>query len=724
MHPDDRPGIRPDMTVGELVRLVDTHPSVPDADEHGHLAVQTVERDPDLDAEIMEGVRARRAPFLAMAGVGAAGWAAHGVGLLASQDAHSTVVVGTAAAAALSLPVLRLRFRRGIPEHWRRRWWLAGALGCGWVGAAAAWGADSWTMTGALVVGGAALSARWWAEWEVPHPGEVYEPEPEWEPEPPRQLDPSLADRIERAWLAAAESNRSVVPRGALLTGRTETPGGGLQYRVELDPDAGVGATAFSARSADLALIFRMAAHEVLISVDESEDTAVLTIAPAGRATLAAGLPYPGPEYHQGRVPVAGDVTGRRHDWVAYERGQGVASGLTVGDMRSGKTATLELLGLGLRSSGVWRVWVGDGDPAGASSNLLPEVAHWAEHTPEGLLRQLSAFEELLESRARQKNLFTEDPLTGLPVPRRAGQPAINEFPPCEAFPGYMWIVPELYQAVTNEQLRAADFAGRLDRLLRRAPKFGLGVAADTQSALGADFGGSTTLRSWLSRVNCFVMRTTNRADQYAVNGLQLSPGTLPSGGGWGFAAGQGGGGVMLRTMWQRDLHQWVPTLPPCEDDPDAALAIKPFLPERDDNPDAALADYQAALEEWRAERRNGKPTPAAAPAPAAASSSKPVSVGGVSVPAPLGGKVIPMPARPTQAPARPAAPLPGRADEVLAWLRKNPGPRRTAEISEGTSLTLSVVSRALGVLEQRGSIRRRHGVAEAIVSDGDGPAG
>lgn len=737
MHADHDERRGESAIVGELARIVDTYRDPPDTDDGrwwddqaGLLAVETVVRDPDLDTEIMEGVRARRLPFLAAGAVGLAGWGAHGYAEImagSGGDTRQVVVLGTCVASTAAVGLLRLRFRHSIPDTWRRRWWLVAACGAGWVNAAVIYGPDSWAMTGALIVGSAALAGRWWAEWEVPGPGEGDPP-----PDPePVQIEPTRAAQIEQAWADASTAGRGAVPRGALLTGRTDLPGGGLRYTVQLDPAAGVGATALSARAADVALVLRMSTGEVILEVGGSEDLAVLSVVPQGQAALAAGVPYSGPQYRDGRVPVALDITGRVREWIAHERGQGVSSGLTVGDMRSGKTAALELLALGLRKSGVWRVWYGDGDSAGASSNLLGDtgVAHWPERTPDGLLRQLDAFEALLESRAHQKNLLTEDPTTGLPVPRRSGQPAINEFPPCPDFPGYMWIIPELFQAVTNEQLKAAGFADRLDRLLRRAPKFGLGVAADTQSALGSDFGRSTQLRAWLSRVNAFVMRTTNRSDQYAINGLTLGSGTLPRGGGWGLAAGQDGAGIMLRTMWQPDLHRWVPTLPDCADDPEAATAIAPFLPDVDDDPEASLAEYRAALDRWRDGARTGATPAVEVPRP-------PVSVGGVSVPTPLGARVIPVrPNGPTgessagerQRPSRVRpldsfGPISANPARVLDVLRSRPGQWAAGDLADETGLSASSVSKALGPLRDRGLARSvRFGVWEAIDSAATG---
>lgn len=713
-------------TLGEIAHLVADRPALPVGER---LAVETVTRD-EVTSElaIADGVRARRMPYLATAATCTAGYAAWGAAELAAAvgpaGAHGAVVAGTWAATAAALPVLRIWWRNRIPDAWRSRWWLSGAAAAAWVDVAAATTPATWPMMGALAIGSAVLSARWLAEHEVPNPGA--RPLPALPaPAPPPAIETSRAAQIERRFYERAVTGRNAVARGAKLTDRTDLPNG-TRWTIELDPDGSVNSSDLQRQGERVARALVEPESHVILEPGRTAAHATLTV--VTHDLLADGVPYEGPDYHDGRVKVGmyADGTGWP-EWIAWERGQGVRNGLASGEMGSGKTALLELVALGLRSSGCWRVWWGDGDPEGSSSPLMMDsgAAHWAEYGAERLLQQLAAFEALLNARAKIKHLLTADPETGLPVKRtRQSQPGLREFVPCPDYPAYMWFLPEFFTICEDPLLTEKNFVRRFETALRRARKFGLGAAVDTQSALGGDFKGSTTLRSFLQSRNAFVMRTTNRSEQHVVNGLTVSPGMLPEGGGYGFVPGRGRA-PMMRTCWAPDLHKWVPSLPECHDDPDAALVIAPFLPAPAVEGASLLVEKQAEVEQWRAALRRGD-------RPAAASADqgqprRPVSVGGVSFPAPLGvSNVIPMHPRPGDRPA--AAPMiqPGelstKAAQVLAALRSRPGPWRSAELIEVTGLPGPAVSKALDEL-RRGSLAHRPTGVQGVHAAGPAPA-
>ncbi len=585
MHPDHdpTPGISASMTVGELVRLVDPHDLRP---EPGYLAVETTERDPDLDAEIMQGVGARRLPFILTGITGAAGWGAWAIAeTAATPDARSAVVVGTVAVTAIALPVLRGIFRHRIPESWRRRWWLTGIPAAGWVDVAAVHGPDSWAMTGVLVVGGAALSARWWAEWEVPNPGGLTEPEPVYERP---VLDMSRAAQIEQAWTTRVAGGRNPVAGRALLTGRTELPNGTTQWVVELDPEGSVGATEFITKSAPIARALRMKASNVIAERlpgdDDREDRALLTI--VTRDLLSAGVPYHGPRYHDGLIPVGMYADGAGEaDYIAVDE-VGARSGLVTGDPGSGKTALLEAIVMGKLHSGVWKVLFGDGDPSGGSSPTLNRIADWAEAGPEGVLRQLRAVEALIKVRSRLKPTLAADGHGGLRQirPEEADRvDPVREMRPCRQYPGYVLVLDELQRLSQDDTgtMQAAGFIARLEKVLRIGRKYGVVVVAGTQSLNGGDYGGSTQLRAYLAARNAFVMRSTNRSEQHALNGIDIAPGSLPPGGGYAFVVG-GGRMALMRVAWSETMSDYATKFPECPGDPDSEMATgTPAMPWR-----------------------------------------------------------------------------------------------------------------------------------------------
>jgi hypothetical protein len=348
-------------------------------------------------------------------------------------------------------------------------------------------------------------------------------------------------------------------------------------------------------------------------------------------------------------------------------------------------------------------------------------IAHWRESGAQGLLKQLAAFEALLEARARIKPLLTLHPVTGLPVLRtHKDQPGLREIPPCLAFPGYMWLMPEFFTICQNADLQAAGFVVRFETALRRARKFGLGATVDTQSALGADFGSSPTLRAFLGMSNAFMMRTTNANEQFMVNGLTVSPGLLPKGGGHGLIANRGRVAPM-KTYWQPDLHLWVPTLPPCVEDPDAELAISPYVTAVNVNVESSLADQQAEMEAWRAKARAGELPGAAAPAAAPALE---VELEGVTVPEPAMGRLLPFPPREQETAVPESAPREqlvagSEAAQLHDLLLSRPGAWPISEILQRTGWSRSKVSKMKGKLL---SLGLAHDVAWGVVAAGPDP--
>lgn len=668
-------------------------------------------------AEIAAGQHARRLPYRATAAVAAAGAAAHGLADAAAALDHPAaaggIVLGTWAASAVAVPVMRMWWRQSIPDVWRRRWWAASLFGAGWVSTAAAVGpvGPHGEMLAALAVGAAGLSAQWMRAHPVQFLAEPVE-EPALEPEPePEPVRPSLLPKLPMDPASVAE--RRWYERVAPYEGPAIVAGGELTQREDLSNatrwlgETPPGSTTFDnvfAQRARIAHALQVAIDDVLIEpVPGDESRFWFTLVTSD--DLAAGVDYPGPEYRDGLVRIGRRAgSGEDVNWVAWQKGQGVRGGAALGQMGSGKTALLELVMLGLRSSGCWRVWWGDGDPQGSSSNLAEDAADWFECAPEGLLRQLSAFEKVVDTRGDLKHLLTEDPDTDEPIPRtHRSQRELREFKPCADYPGYMWFLPELGTLLSNEELMAEDFCGRLFRVLRRARKFGLAAAIDTQSGVDRDFGNNGVLKGFLTKDNAFCGRSTNSSEQYMVGTLAVSPGRLPADGGY-FYAIHDGALARFRTAWVRNLHDYLPGLPVCRDDPDSADAIRPYLPTRD--PEASLEESRARMEARRAAARGEASVPTAATA-----STKPVSTapprwaaaGGATFgdPAMVGAPVAQLadyrpPQRRAVAPLAAFGALPDRPERILAVLRSEQRPWRTRELAEATELPLSAVSTAL----------------------------
>jgi hypothetical protein len=120
--------------------------------------------------------------------------------------------------------------------------------------------------------------------------------------------------------------------------------------------------------------------------------------------------------------------------------------------------------------------------------------------------------------------------------------------------------------------------AKRLEQLARIGGKYGIVLLTGSPSLLAPDYGNSTPLRGYLAAGNLFAFRSSNKNEKAVVSGMEISPSTLPPGGGYAYAAGAGRLG-MTRVAWARDMTSYAAGLPDTPFDPDSARAIAPFRP-------------------------------------------------------------------------------------------------------------------------------------------------
>ena len=707
----------------------------------GSCLADEVTRREQIDA----GRRARRLPYVATGATAAAGYAAWGVGeavyVLAGPGGELVATAGTAGLCAVALGVLRLCWRRRIPPAWRRRWWVAGTAAGTWVTTASAVGAGSWPMTAALAVGAAAASARWSAVHEVPRPLPDPTPAPALPPAPEPVALPAVVEDegavLERRWADTIAARGRALP-DSLLTNRTDLPNG-IAWTVQTVPGSTSFDTAFALRRRIAGGLQVPAARVLLEPSEVDESHFALTV--ITRDVLAAGVPYPGPRYvidgTTHTIPLGPWADGSGwSDYVAVD-GVGCRNGMATGEPGSGKSAFLEAVAMGLRSSGRWWVMFGDGDPEGGSSPLLNEVAHWAEAGPQGVLAQLEAVEALLVVRGMLQATLTADPDTGLPIPLTdpTRQRPLREMRPSPAFPGVQWILDELHRLSSDAWLQQRRFIPRVERAVRIGRKYGLVLLTGSQSLLVPDYGNSTPLRGYLAARNLFAFRNGNKTEKAVVSGLEIAPSVLPAGGGYAFAGGSGRL-AMTRVAWAPDMARHAAELPATTLDPDTTLALAQFLPAAPRDPAAVLADQQARLTAWRAGRHQqglGQAKGSAAtPHPTAALGA---GLGGLQVPAALtAANVIPLrrpvSAAPAPSPATTAttattatgAPVPPPStptdegpdlDALRATQRAvydalvathEPGEAaQTGQLAEATGLKLPAVSKALSALADLG---------------------
>lgn len=733
MTVDPHSPITASTTLGELASWVDHAPARPLAED---LAIET-----DIDAatgdehwsisspaEVAAEARARQAPYIALGATATVGYGLCGADNLAAlvgTDIHSLIVTGTIAGTALAVPVLAAVFRHRIPELWRRRWWVGTATAAGWVDLTVANG-PSWTMLGVLVVGTAAISARWAAEHELPNPGDISEPAPAplpvLPPAPPRpKIDRSRAALIEQAWRARVAAGRNSIAAGSRLVDRQELPNG-TRWTVELDPEGNTGCTDLISAPVRIARPLQVNPHHVIVErlegVHDREDLASLTV--VTKDLLAEGVPYLGPRYRDGRIRFGMRADGAGPaEWVAYD-GTGVRGGLIAGDRGSGKSTLLGALGIAYRASGEFHVLFGDGDVTGNSSHLLKKVAHDFAAGPEQVLQQLEALEAWYEYRGVLLPGLTASP-DGTPV--RMINPEMQEpvdwIKPCRAYPGLIWFLDELFRLATNDDLKAVGFIKRTATLQRIIRKLGGGIVGCTQSLSGADFGGDASFRGMLAQGNLVALRTENKNEKHIVGDFGISPNTLPKGGGYA-VSNDGSGNALVRTEYSEDMGRWAKNLPDLASEDQSAQVYARYRARKSIDPVADFHQRERERARWEEALTSGAPLPSekakAAKAAKAAVAGVPAgqvtTIGGVGMPQPPPRRlaVVPddTPAGPVKvAPLSAYGSLTNKATMVLAVLRSRDGAWRSRELADTAQLSGPDVSKALNVLVSCGLARR-----------------
>jgi hypothetical protein len=701
----------------------------------GEMVVETVTpRRPDAESvyelDIADGARARQLPAKATLATAAVGYGGYEIGQIAewlgatgaAGQVAQAVYYGTAAA----VPVMRFWFRHSIPEQWRARWNWSALGAAAWADVAVTAG-PSWSLTAALTGGALWAGAKWHREHQpLTGPRPLAAPPPP----PPLEIDrPDRATLIEQNWADRVDRGRKILA-GSWLTQRTELPNA-TRWLIQTEPGSYVFDEIF-ARRGKVAAALNVGGSKIIVEPystdddDENEGWAYLTV--VTRDILKAGVHYTGPRYTitdegQHLVPIGlyADGSGEAH-YLAADSG-GARSGLVTGDPGSGKTALLEAVAMALRASGRWRVLFGDGDPEGGSSPTLNEIAHWPGAGAQSALRQLRAMEDLIKVRSRLKKTITDvdgpelRPLTPDDLARKIR--ATREIRPCLGYPGYIWIIDELHRLVQDPFLQAEKFVPRLERILRIGRKYGVVVLAGTQSLLAGDYGGSTSLRAYLASTNAIIMRSTNRSEQHSLNGVKVAPGSLPKGGGYAFAVGQGRL-ALLRVAWSRDMADYADGFPEQPGDEFSETAITKHRPPEADSPEEALALQMTALRAWKAAVEAGEDpddddeddpdNPAITAAPTAGAAAAAGAGGGAAIPAPLGAGSVTRIRPPAPQPA--AVELTAREQSVLDVVERRPRRVwRTAEIAEALGVSLSVVSTALKTLLRAELVRQPDGV-------------
>lgn len=495
----------------------------------------------------------------AHAALGAAGLAT--AELLADPAAGALVGAATGTVTALLWMAGRVALRRRIGQRWVSTYRRAAATGTGCVVLAPVLGVVGWPVSAAALLIGA---VRCSAGWRAVHSLDTVDPLPVAVPTAvPALVVAQDESAAVRAMVMDRVTCRNGPLGGSLITTRPEQLGRGWRFVVRLP--AGVYYLAVSGvdtRHA-IARALERPAHQVLFEPHpDGEHLAYLTVITTD--TLAEVVPYPGPQYRDGVIPIGPYPEGGTEwaSWVAKDR-QGAKSGAIAGDPGSGKTSIAAAIVLALRASGEWRVLFGDGDPGSGSSPELAEHADWPDAGPRGALRQLEAMEGALEARSANKGVWTRDEQTGLivPITEPGRQRPLSTILPCPQFPGHALVFDEAHALANDRWLESHQFIERILALVRAERKYGLAVYWISQSILSTDYGGSTILQGLLHASNSFVCRIQNDNEYITIGGVTVRPSELPHDGGYAYSV-HGGRKAMLRAAYRENMAEGV-VLPP-----------------------------------------------------------------------------------------------------------------------------------------------------------------
>ncbi|WP_158071616.1 hypothetical protein [Pseudonocardia sp. Ae717_Ps2] len=265
------------------------------------------------EARIEQGVRARRAPFLAVGGVavlGWVGWGLHELLRLGAGDAAAIlaapVAVGVTGAAGAAVAI---GWRRQLGGH-HRRFAIVTTAAAAWVGVVSLFSPASWTAMAVLVLGAIGLCSRWQAAHAVPQPGpDAAAQAARWS----RGTAASAAgtSRVEIAEMVQRWEERIAAERGPIPDSQLVEPQvlpAAVRFTVATVPGSTSFDTAHALRGRIASGLQRPSSRIVLEPSDVDESMFDLTV--ITRDVLADGVPYTGPVYHDGRVEIGAFADG------------------------------------------------------------------------------------------------------------------------------------------------------------------------------------------------------------------------------------------------------------------------------------------------------------------------------------------------------------------------------------------------------------------------------
>ncbi|SNY72937.1 DNA translocase FtsK [Paractinoplanes atraurantiacus] len=443
--------------------------------------------------------------LLLWAGAAAAHHGPHGV-------AMTVAVVAPVAAIVWWWQYERGRSRRMRRKH-RRHAAIVTGLALLWLAWAAHAGAGG---THALVLWFGMVAAVWpyWRRRTVPIPasvGALAAVPTEADPTPHADVDDRLPEVVK--W-----DSRVAIPGGAgpgsYLTDMQQVPGG-RTYTIQL---AAGRQTTMQIRAAQAMLCsaLNLAMDELIVDAHPSGalSQAVLTLV-EGRP-LAQVFPHPGPDKvfnpATGYAAVGMHPDEQPAEWALFVPGWGLAGGVIVGGIGSGKSTLMKNIATTAKHTGVLSVWAGC--PVGGQSfPALLKNAEWSAYDVAGIMPQLRGLARLIEVRGALNNVLGRE----LHVPTAAE-------------PGVLLFLDEFHKITRKDNPDWKEAVALLERIAQEGRKAAVAVVASDQTVnIQKTFGNSDVMRSNLWFKNLAVLRVASDVENGMIPGLDgVNPADLP----------------------------------------------------------------------------------------------------------------------------------------------------------------------------------------------------
>lgn len=547
-------------------------------------------------------------PWLMAAGVygfAAVLWLSGALGASSASLATVAAGVGSTVIAATWLIA-----RNRLPQRWRLRIWAALFAGTAWT-SWAAWTGPSRLVLLSLLVTTVILSAAWWRHHRPGYPTQA--------PEPIEAEDPSAGLTIPELWAQYVAAKGKALPDSYLFApDHKETAEAKVEgYTVQLsrgDHTLMHAVGAMDRVASGIGVPPRKIVFEDL-GGDSDPSTILLKIV---HRSPADDPRFDHPRYDAGLLEIGpyidGDGEAVYRLYTAGERPNegSMWSGAIIAATSYGKSRMIENLAVSALSAANTVIWF-ICPQGGASSPALMRNCDWFADK-EGADIMLSAFERIAEARGMEN----------------AAEGWIG-FDPSPQRPGLWLIIDESHEVVDK----------RMETLVRKIRKLGMGVLLASQSSGLDTFAGSDVMRGSVMAGNTIAMYTSSNVSGQLMAGLEVDPKTLPKVPGYGYTQRVGATGrtAPFRNRLISDTDEWMAAQPKVELDPLSANAAGDVYFDRHETAAAAAQNLMAKVQAMRSGVRRGRPADqprpdrTATPAASAARPAGTASTGEFTVP-------------------------------------------------------------------------------------------